>query len=169
MYKLSIGIALIFLITSCTLTEEAPPLTPTLILVVTPDPTPLGWISAEALMSGICFESAFDAAGRVFIFRNRVELDTFYDLADNSRLCRRPVTRSAETFPDGRVIAGVWSRAIGCDARHEVIENRRDTLEVMIRLRLIVEGNCPYQLVEPFWIAIDQAQDLAIQLVVESS
>lgn len=169
MYKLLIGIALIFLMTACSLNDST--LTPLAspIGVLTPDPTPPAlWKPAESLMRGICFESAYDAAGQVFIFRNRAELDTFYNLADNSRLCRRPVRRSDEPFTDGRIIAGLWSRAIGCDARHEVIDSRRDQEAVTIRLRLIVEGTCPYQLVEPFWIAIDQASDLAIQLEVET-
>jgi hypothetical protein len=120
-------------------------------------------------MAGICFESAYDAAGRSFVLRTRADLERFYDLADNSGLCRRPVGRGEFSFADGAVLAGIWTRGEGCDARHEVEQVHRDDAArtLFIFLRLVTEGDCDYELVQPFWITLKGLTDYQIQFVVE--
>lgn len=134
-----------------------------------PSPTPAyPWVDASAVMAGICFEAAADAAGRTFVIRSADELATFFDLADNSGLCRLPVERADFDFSDGRVIAGTWSRGDGCSARHTVdrIDRDDDARTLTITLRLVTEGDCAYELVRPFWVALDDVTDYAIEIVV---
>jgi hypothetical protein len=130
---------------------------------------PPGLRDVLPLMSGICFEAAYDAAGRVFVLRSAAELEAFYGLADNSRLCRRAVTRYPHDFAGGEVLVGTWTRGLGCTARHELLDAVRDDAARSLRLafRFITEGDCPYELVRPLWIAVSQAADYDISLVVE--
>lgn len=129
----------------------------------------LAYTNVAEIMSGICFAAANDAAGQIFVLRTPGELNTFYALADNSGLCRRPVTRATFDFADGRVIVGMWSAGRGCTAHHEILHFVRDdeALSIDISLRLVIEGNCPYELVRPFWISIPVSRDYAIMLEVE--
>jgi hypothetical protein len=119
-------------------------------------------------MSGLCFESVADAAGRTFVIRSADELAQFYDLADESELCRRPVRRASFDFSGGRVLAGLWSRAVGCTARHEVTAVQRDDTAraFVIALRLVVEGGCDYELVRPFWIGLSGVSGYDVRLMV---
>lgn len=119
-------------------------------------------------MSGICFESAHDAAGQTFIIQSPEALINFYELADHSELCRQPVTRNRFDFRDGRILAGIWSRAQGCKAHHEVDRFVRDDAArtLFIFLNLVVEGNCAYELVRPFWIGLSGVSGYDIQFVV---
>jgi hypothetical protein len=129
---------------------------------------PAGLADASAVMGGICFEAALDAAGRVFVLRSAEDHIRFYDLADGSRLCRRRVERRPFDFGEGRALAGLWSAGRGCTARHEVLAFRRDESARVIRLdlRLVVEGACDYELVRPFWVSIAGAADYAVEIAV---
>lgn len=127
---------------------------------------PDGWTDETATVRGICFEAALDAAGRVFVIRDAEQHIQFYSLADNSGLCRRPVERLPFDFSGGRVLAGVWSAGTGCTARHEVIESRRDAGEHRLTLRFITEGDCPYELVRPFWVGVT-AGEAEVVITVE--
>jgi len=132
-------------------------------------PFPAGLVDALPVMSGICFEAANDAAGQVFVLRNAEDHIHFYDLADNARLCRRPVTRYPFDFSSGAVLAGLWSRGQGCVARHDILSVERDDSkrQISIRLQFITEGDCNYELVRPFWVGIPDAQayDIHIEVV----
>ncbi len=149
---------------------------PTSIRIPTVETTPSSssitvfpWTDESATMSGICFEAALDAAGQVYVFRSAEEHIDFYDLADNSRLCRRPVQRYPFDFTGGRVLAGLWSAGVGCTARHDVlaIERNDDAKTFTVRLRFVTEGDCPYELVRPFWMGLDDMADYEIDIVVE--
>lgn len=143
--------------------------TPTDVIAVTPTvtPSPYPWTDENAIMSGLCFESVYDAAGRVFTLRSAEELSNFFDLADNSRLCRQPVRRAEFDFSTGRVLIGLWSRGRGCDARHVVTDVRRDDVArfFSIDVRLLTEGDCNYELVQPFWIGLGGLEGYDIRLV----
>lgn len=133
--------------------------------------TPAGvqWRDTAQVMRGICFESANDAAGQVFVLRDAAELQRFYDLADNSQLCRRPVERVPFDFADGYMLAGLWSAGRGCTARHEIIAADRDSGTISLRLRFITEGTCNYELVRPFWVALVAGPDDDIRIEVEAA
>lgn len=120
-------------------------------------------------MDGICFEAALDAAGQVFVLRDARALAQFYDLADASQLCPRPVERRAFDFSGGRVLAGLWSAGRGCTARHEALAFERDdrARTLTLHLRLVIEGDCPYELVRPFWAALEDAPGYDIRIQVE--
>ena len=121
------------------------------------------------VMAGICFDAAADAAGKVFVLRSAEDHIHFYDLADNSHLCRSPVERKPFDFETGRILAGLWSRGTGCKARHEIQSMTRDddAKEVTITVHFITEGDCGYDLVRPFWLALDRVRDYAITINVE--
>lgn len=139
-------------------------------LTLAPTTTPYPWTDEQAVMAGLCFESVYDAAGQNFVIRNAEALSGFFDLADNSNLCRQPVTRAEFDFSDGRILAGTWSRAVGCSAQHEVENVRRDDTArtLFIFLKLKVEGDCTYELVRPFWIGLSGISDYEIQFVVDT-
>lgn len=119
-------------------------------------------------MRGICFEAALDAAGDIFVLRDTRSHIRLYDLADNSDLCRRPVARYPFDFSGGRVLAGLWSYGRGCVARHDVVSQDRDdsARTLLIRLRFVIEGDCDYELVRPFWIGLEGVGDYQIQIEV---
>lgn len=152
--------------------ETAAPLPDVMTLpavVLTPTPFPYPWTNENALMNGVCFEAADDAAGRTFVLRSREDLAHFYDLADNSELCRHPIARADFDFSDGQILAGTWSRGAGCHARHDVQNVQRDDTArtLFIFLRLVTEGDCAYELVRPFWIGISGASGYDVQFIVE--
>jgi hypothetical protein len=136
---------------------------------LTSTPWPYPFTDESAVMSGICFEAALDAANQLFILHNAAEHIAFYDLADNSEFCRHPVTRYPFDFSNGRVLAGFWSYGRGCTARHDVLDYQQDDVAktLTIRLRFVTEGDCPYELVRPFWVGLDGVQYYQIEMVVE--
>ena len=153
-------------LSACTITPpqtgesvNAPP-TPTLL--------PDGWVDANPVMTGICFESAFDARDTLFVLRDDAELIRFFDLADNSGLCRRDVQRQGFDFSTGRIIAGLWSYGFGCTARHDVTAFNRDPAAqtLTIDLDFVTEGECPYELLRPFWVGVDGVTDYDIVINV---
>jgi hypothetical protein len=145
-----------------------PDATPTATLAPTTTPMPFALESAISVMSGLCFESVADAAGQVFVMRSAEEHIHLYDLAENSELCRRPIIRHPFNFDNGRVLAGTWTYGIGCTADHDILNVSRDDARkvITIDLRFVTYGDCPYELVRPFWVALDDAQDYEIMINV---
>lgn len=135
----------------------------------TPTPSIYPWTDESAVMNGLCFESVYDAVGRTFVIQSDAELTAFYDLADNSDLCRRPVERKRFDFTGGRLLIGLWSRTIGCTARHEVTNIQRDDVARIyaISLRLVAELGCNYELVRPFWIGLSDLSGYDVRLLVQ--
>lgn len=169
-------ISLIGLITGCTSIDSVTP------VILNSESSPLPPVSDQALNgstllmgglmdvmlvhSGICFEAAYDARDQLFIMRNAEEHIRFYDLADNSELCRRPVTRNPFDFSSGQVLAGLWSYGFGCTAEHEVIAVDRDDAarRVTITAQFLTEGDCPFELLRPFWVGVPSAMDYEINI-----
>lgn len=154
----------LMLLTGCNLIAALPD---SLIVQDVPVPTPAQPLpNANSVMDGICFASAQDAAGQLFVLRSQGELSHFFDLADNSQLCREPVERRAFDFSGGRVLAGLWSTGHGCKARHEVLRWRRDNnaQRFHLQLRLVSDGDCDYELVQPWWMALDDAQNMDVDI-----
>ena len=120
-------------------------------------------------MSGLCFESVNDAAERTFVVLDDRDLQRLYDLADSSQLCRHPVQRGSFDFSNNRFLMGLWSRAVGCNARHEVSSITRDDVArtFIINLRLVIESGCDYELVRPFWIGLSDLSGYDVRLLVE--
>jgi hypothetical protein len=167
----------LLLTSSCIRLERINTETPTAVEVPTAPsilatPTPnYGWTDVNNLMDSVCFEAALDAAGRVFRIANANALEAFYSQVDHSQLCEDPVNRAAYPFNDNDMIVGLWSSGTGCTARHEVQIVRRDDAQKQeaIQLQFITEGDCPYELVQPFWIAIPQSANFNVQIEVQSS
>ncbi len=151
------------------------PLTPLATPTADPTPTltpnPYPWTDELFTLYGICFEAAQDAAGQTFVLRSAENHIRFYDLADNSELCPRPVERAPFDFAGGeRVLAGLWSTGVGCTARHEVIDYTfTDDNTLDLTLRFITEGDCNYELVRPYWIGVDGVDDVQITVVNEGA
>ena len=162
------GLLLWMLLAGCNLTDD---LLPTdMVSTSVPTATPVAAVMLEQtdVMRSICFEAAFDAADRVFVLRSAEEYIRFYDLADNSRLCRHPVERVPFDFSSGRILAGLWNKGMGCTARHIIDHVTRDddAKQVILDARFITEGDCSYELVRPFWLALDGVADYTIQIRV---
>ena len=160
------GLLLWMLLAGCNLTDD---LLPTdMVSTSVPTATPVAAVMLEQtdVMRSICFEAAFDAADRVFVLRSAEEHIRFYDLADNSRLCRHPVERVPFDFSSGRILAGLWSKGIGCTAQHIIESVSRDDAakQVTLNVRFVTEGDCAYELVRPFWLALDGVADYAIDI-----
>lgn len=143
-----------------------PPATPTASRDYVPVSFPDGIVDALPILSGICFEAAFDAAGQVFVLRTAQEQANLYDLADRSGLCPRPVTRYPFDFSAGMTLAGLWSRGIGCTAEHQLLTIERTAQRVLLQLRFVTRGSCPYELVRPFWVGIPDASTAEIMIEV---
>ena len=154
---------------ACTMSANSDELTA--LAAPAPNTSTTQWYDENEHVAGICFEATWDAAGRIHIIRTAEEHIRFYDLADNSRLCRRPVSRVPRDFSTGYVIAGFWSRGIGCNARHEVTGFFRndDAQTILMSVRFIIEGDCPYELVQPFWVGFDNAAGHEITIVMDNN
>lgn len=133
-------------------------------------PFPFGLEDALPVMSGICYDAAFDARDQVFVIRNAEDHINFYDLADNSQLCSRPVVRYPFDFRNGDVLAGLWSYGMGCKANHRITAFERDDTEKAIEIsaEFYTEGDCNYELVRPFWIRIPNASEHTINIIVDN-
>ncbi len=123
------------------------------------------------LVAGVCFAAASDAAGQVFTLQDADELSSFYDAADASDLCRRPIRRPplAEreaAFAGDAVVIGGWDAGSGCTAGHEVVRFERDDAAraLMIEVRFITQGACGYALVRPLWLSLPGARGYAVTL-----
>jgi hypothetical protein len=90
----------------------------------------------------------------------------FYNLVDNSNLCRNPAERLPFDFSTGDVLAGLWNRGTGCTASHSITAFQRDdtTKVINILVAFSTEGDCPYELVRGFWLGIHNAQDYQITI-----
>ncbi len=141
---------------------------PFIVATTTPD---YGWTDANFLMERICFEAAEKRLGQVYIIRNSVELAELYSQIDRSRLCEEPIKPATITFRSGDVLVGLWSGGKGCTAEH-LVQNiqRNDTgRQIAIQLQLVIYGNCPYELIRPFWVILKEAEGYNIQVNVASS
>lgn len=121
---------------------------------------------AAALLEGVCFEAAHAMSGQAFILTSQEQLNSLYDQIDSTKLCRRPIARQTFDFA-GRTVVGTWTYSPqGCTARHELIRVRRnDENRVLnLRYRFIVEGDCPYELIRPLWVAVDNPDSYNIRL-----
>lgn len=152
-------ILLLLVLSACDVLNFEPTLYPT--------PAQL-YQDANDVIRGICFEAAFDSAkqGLTFVLRDTEAQIAFYDLADNSELCRHPVERVPFDFSGGRVLVGLWSTGVGCTAHHDVLDTIRDdsVKTYQLSIRFVAEGDCPYELVRPFWVSIDGASDYTITI-----
>lgn len=121
---------------------------------------PPGWLDVGHIMTSFCFESMWDARGRVFVLRSQDEHEALYDGANRSGLCAEPITPSQFDYEDGRVIVGLWSYGVGCVASHRVEDVVTDEAErrIVIRAHLDIEGDCAYELIRPLWLATDEGR-----------
>ena len=122
---------------------------------------------AAALLEGVCFEAAHALSGQAFILTSQEQLDGLYNQIDASDLCRRPVVRQTFDFA-GRTVVGTWTYSPqGCTARHDLIRVRRneENLRINLRYRFVVEGDCPYELIRPLWVAVENPDSYDVRLV----
>ncbi len=132
----------------------------------TPD---YGWEDVSYLVDSICFEAALNIAGQVFKITDTYTLEALYTRIDRSKICDDAVKHINFEFSNGETIVGLWSAGTGCNARHDVQSVYRDDTQQQetIQLRFITEGDCPYELLQPFWIALPRTTGFTIQLEVE--
>ncbi len=128
------------------------------------------WHDINYTVDGVCFNAAEDAVDQIFILRSAQEHIRFYDGVDQSQLCRQPIQRHPVNFEGGFVIAGVWNAGRGCTARHDVATYIRheDARLIVFNLKFITEGDCPYDLIRPFFVGLPDAADYEITFLIES-
>ena len=106
-----------------------------------------------------------------FKLNNQNVLNGFYTQIDRNKVCEDDINSMAYPFNDGEMIVGIWSSGMGCSARHEVLNVQRDDAQKQeaIQLQFVTEGDCPYELVQPFWIALPQSADYDVQIAVQAA
>lgn len=146
-------------LSACTLTETLP--TGNII-------APFSDVSA--LMDGICFEAALAMSGQVFVLSEQEQLDLLYDEIESKGLCTRHIPRQEFDFSGGRTIAGTWTYSpFGCRASHGLRELWRDetTRTLTLRFSFEVEGDCPYELIRPLWIVVENVENYILILDIQ--
>lgn len=123
--------------------------------------TPAGlYTSVVSLLDGVCFEFLYSINGETWVWTSPGDLTAFYNRVDASELCRDPVQREAFNFDD-QMLVGVVNACTGCDAAHRFVDLIQDdsahTLTLV--LELDVSPGCPYELVQPFLIAVPRAPE----------
>jgi hypothetical protein len=141
----------------------------TAIVTLTAAAPPLPYTNENAVMSGICFEAALARANTQVLLTSADQHIAFYGEIDASGLCRRPVTRYPFEFSNGRALVGTWSVGTGCDAAHEPLDLLRDdsARAIIVRVRFSATSGCNYELIQPFWIGIDNAAGYDVRILVE--
>lgn len=133
---------------ACNLDDVAPRTT------IAPSPT---YQDAADLMTGVCFEAALQLSNITYTLQDPDELTRFYDRIDSLEVCRRPIFRA--DFPaNGGVVIGRWDAGRGCTAQHEVITQDG----VRLALQFTTSGDCPYELIRPFWILTESVQAIDV-------
>lgn len=146
---------------SCTVLAGREPLAPP---TLTPQPTstlaPLGASTgglpdAVSLLDGVCFEYLAGLSGTTLVWRTADEQRAFYDAADAAGVCATPVARPAFDF-SAQIVVGTVSALTGCDTAHHLVALEQDDAarRVTLRLALAARAGCPYELVEPFLVAL---------------
>ncbi len=133
----------------------------------TPD---YGWKDVSYLMADVCFEAIADITGKVITIRDANELEVFYNRIDRSQTCEEPIKHISYPFNNGETLVGLWNAGVGCGAHHTVQSVQRDDAlrQETIQLQFVIEGDCPYELLQGFWIAIPQSSGFNIQVVVQA-
>lgn len=148
-------------------TAGTPAVIPNGEILTTPTPD-FGWTDAKYIMQGVCFEAAEQLLDNVYTIRSTAELERFYSQIDLREYCEQPIQRESYAFTSGDVLVGVWNAASGCTAEHLVQAVHRDPSisQIDIQLQLTSSGDCPYELIRPFWVVVHDAEGDAINLQV---
>jgi len=125
------------------------------------------YTNAVSLLDGLCFDYLLTLNGQTWVWSTPGELAAFYDQADASKLCPDPVERAAFDFGDN-VLAGAISVTTGCDAAHRAVDLIQDdgARTQILLLEFHVEGECPYELVQPFLVAVPRPPEGYVLRVV---
>jgi hypothetical protein len=156
-------------------TDTPSPVQPTIVettqIISATSKPDYGWKDVSNLMEGVCFEAAMKVAGQVFKISDANALATFYAQINRDQACEDPVTPMTYPFSDGEMIVGLWSAGRGCTAQHIVQAIQRDDIQQQetIHLQFVTEGDCPYELLQPFWIAIPQSAGFNVQVDVQAA
>ncbi len=136
-------------------------------ILATPTPD-YGWTNAQYVMQGVCFEAAAELVDNVYTIRSSAELERFYSQIDLREYCSQPLKRETYPFADGDVLVGLWSVSNGCTADHTVQSVSRDDVNrrIAIQLQLVTEGDCPYELIRPFWVIVHNAGAYTVEVSV---
>jgi len=155
------GLLLVLMVSGCWLDAYTVPDSRT--------PAPPALDDVTGVHAGICFEAAFELRERVFVIGSASQHIAFYEWIDAADWCRWPVERRPFEFSEGALLVGLWSYGRGCNARHDVLAVNRDdrTRQIAIQLAFVTDGDCPYELLRPFWVRLPAAQGYTVTLTVE--
>jgi hypothetical protein len=120
------------------------------------------------LLDGVCFDFLADIDGETWMWDSPGALGAFYDRVDESETCSGPVERGTYDFSE-RVLVGAVNVSTGCDAAHSFagLAQDNEAHTQTIRLQLLIQPDCPYELVQPFLITMPRPPDgYTIRVVV---
>ena len=127
-----------------------------------------GLDDAGGLLAGTCFEYLHSLGGTTLVWTDVADQTAFYDAADASGMCAGPVDRPGFDF-SAHIVAGAIGAVTGCDAAHRFVSLVRNdgARTLTLRLALEVRSGCPYELVEPFLVAVPRPPaEYAVDVVV---
>jgi hypothetical protein len=154
---------------SCNLPTSLPTANPTLFpsptstsVVVTASlqPAPaatLPFPDASSILPGVCFSFLESLDGQTVVLDSPRDLAAFYDQVDKSQRCRDLVERQQFDFSN-RQIVGTVITGMACtvDVRYESTEQDDQAHQRTLVFRAALNGDCPYQLVHPLWLAVER-------------
>jgi hypothetical protein len=143
-----------------------PPTVTPLPTIVLPTAEPgVPYVDVNALFAGVCFNFLQTLADQTVVIDSERDLAAFYSRVDRSRQCIEPVARHTFDFSSQQIV-GTAVIGTGCriSLNYEHVEEGGQRRQIVFRR--LVDGDCPYQLVRPLWLAITRpAQGGSTQIV----
>jgi hypothetical protein len=143
-----------------------PPTVTALPTIVLPTAEPgVPYIDVNTLFAGVCFNFLQTLADQTVVIDSERDLAAFYSRVDQSKQCVERVARHTFDF-GGKQIVGTVVTATGCriNLNYQRIEEGAQKRQIVFRR--LVDGDCPYQLVRPLWLAITRpSQGVTTQII----
>jgi hypothetical protein len=149
--------------------SPTPSAAPSPTVEVTEQPTQLPNVpydDAGSVLAGLCFSFLQSLAEHTLVLDSAADLAKLYDAVDTSKQCRGAVERKSFDF-SARQIVGFVAVGTGCglDLIYDHTELDESAHQRIIVFRSRIDGDCPYDLVHPLWLAVER-QGYATQIRV---
>jgi hypothetical protein len=153
---------------ACNFPVRQPTPTPSPIPSATPLPTvevteqparlpSMPYDDAGSVLAGLCFGFLQTLSNHTLVVDSAADLAKLYDAVDASKQCRGAVERKPFDF-SARQIVGFVAVGTGCSL--DVIYDRTELDESAHQRTIVfqsrIDGDCPYDLVRPLWLAVER-------------
>jgi hypothetical protein len=117
----------------------------------------LPYDDAGSVLAGLCFSFLQSLADHTLVLDSPADLAKLYDAVDASKQCRGAVERKSFDFST-RQIVGFMAVGTGCslDLIYDHTELDESTHQRIILFHSRIDGDCPYDLVRPLWLAVER-------------